>query len=268
MPTRHVVDGLGNLRHLKGWKPSLPHAAFRALHGGYVITSSNLLPESADTRTIAPYKVKDQGALGTCVCHSTTSALEYLLKRNGEDASLSRLWLYEQTRQREGTPLTEDSGCAVIDAVSVLSGGCPDESIWPYDMETWMLVAPPEVDELAKHRALFYYQCPTHATIKASIAQGFPVAMGMSLPNSALSPQTAQDGLIKFPGPTDDFAGGHSMLIVAYDDRQMVGADMGAYMVLNSWGDNWGKGGFAWVPYRFMLTGLMSDCWTLRHAEP
>ena len=36
---------------------------------------------------------------------------------------------------------------------------------------------------------------------------------------------------------------GHAMLVTGYDDR------MGAYRILNSWGDDWGDEGYAWLSY-------------------
>ncbi len=43
----------------------------------------------------------------------------------------------------------------------------------------------------------------------------------------------------------DSMSGGHCMTIVGYDDY-MYG---GAFEVMNSWGTNWGSGGFFWMPY-------------------
>lgn len=39
--------------------------------------------------------------------------------------------------------------------------------------------------------------------------------------------------------------GGHAMCVVGYDDYY----EGGSFLIMNSWGTDWGKGGFAWVRY-------------------
>lgn len=41
-------------------------------------------------------------------------------------------------------------------------------------------------------------------------------------------------------------SGGHAMVVIAYDDNKYGGS----FQVLNSWGEDWGNNGKAWVPYR------------------
>ena len=51
--------------------------------------------------------------------------------------------------------------------------------------------------------------------------------------------------------PTDDDRrqigfGGHAQCVVGYDDKKYGGA----FLIMNSWGPEWGTNGFAWVRYR------------------
>jgi hypothetical protein len=39
-------------------------------------------------------------------------------------------------------------------------------------------------------------------------------------------------------------AGGHALVVVGYDDRRQ------AFRLMNSWGANWGDGGYIWIKYR------------------
>lgn len=41
--------------------------------------------------------------------------------------------------------------------------------------------------------------------------------------------------------------GGHALVVVGYDDRR------GAYKVYNSWGTDWGDGGFGWMAYEIFV---------------
>jgi len=43
----------------------------------------------------------------------------------------------------------------------------------------------------------------------------------------------------------DSFAGNHAMCVVGYDDDKYGGA----FEIMNSWGTDWGNGGFIWIKY-------------------
>ena len=40
--------------------------------------------------------------------------------------------------------------------------------------------------------------------------------------------------------------GGHALVVVGYDDNKYEGA----FQIINSWGTNWGVGGFTWISYK------------------
>ena len=43
--------------------------------------------------------------------------------------------------------------------------------------------------------------------------------------------------------------GGHAQCIVGYDDNHVTADGTGAFLVVNSWGANWGNGGYYWLSY-------------------
>ncbi|MEN9444633.1 MAG: hypothetical protein RIS47_1523, partial [Bacteroidota bacterium] len=76
---------------------------------------------------------------------------------------------------------------------------------------------------------------------KKSLSEGKPVVIGMMLPESFFTVR----GLWR---PTEDPsvpAGGHAMCVIGYDDNQ----DGGVFEIMNSWGTEWGNGGFFTVGY-------------------
>ena len=57
------------------------------------------------------------------------------------------------------------------------------------------------------------------------------------------------------------------MMAVGYDDNHVIGGVAGALMVRNSWGVNWGVGGYGWMPYAYITRGLAADFWSLTQAK-
>ena len=72
------------------------------------------------------------------------------------------------------------------------------------------------------------------------------------------------DGIseVPFPYPGDELLGGHAMLAVGYDDERMIGENQGAILARNSWGPEWGDGGYAWLAYEWIESRLAVDFWS------
>ena len=69
----------------------------------------------------------------------------------------------------------------------------------------------------------------------------------MMVGGSYMQPMMGQDVW----NPTQDDAsmmgfGGHAQCVVGYDDAKYGGA----FLIMNSWGPQWGNNGFAWVRYK------------------
>jgi C1A family cysteine protease len=61
------------------------------------------------------------------------------------------------------------------------------------------------------------------------------------------------------PSTAEQVIGGHAVLAVGYDDATR------RFTVRNSWGKDWGKGGYFFMPYSYLLDdNLAADFWTIR----
>tara|TARA_B110000879_G_scaffold126912_1_gene167302 strand:- start:3782 stop:5284 length:1503 start_codon:yes stop_codon:yes gene_type:complete len=64
--------------------------------------------------------------------------------------------------------------------------------------------------------------------------------------NALSSRCVSSDGLYTYPRPYKESTWGHAMVIIGYDDYKFGGA----FLVVNSWGKDWGKDGFMWLRYK------------------
>jgi len=217
------------------------------------------LPTQVDLRKKCS-SIVDQGQLGSCTANAIVSGLrEYLLEQKAAWVALSRLFLYWQERNMEDT-VSEDSGAEIRDGMKVLNqiGVCPEVD-WPYDISTF--TNPPTdkmVADTAPYKVAEYHRITSLAQLKAALAEGLPVVIGIEVYESFESDDVASSGVVPMPDTTkEQDLGGHAVLVVGYDD------DKSQLIVRNSWGITWGDLGYFYLPYDY-YNKYSSDCWTSR----
>ncbi|MBP2642161.1 MAG: xylellain [Firmicutes bacterium] len=218
------------------------------------------LPAKVDLRKKCS-PVVNQGELGSCTANAIASGLrEYLLiNKETKWIQLSRLFLYWQERYLEGT-VNEDSGAEIRDGMKVLNqiGVCP-EADWPYDITTF--TNPPtdkmNVDAMP-YKVKEYHRIISLASLKAALAEGLPVVIGIDVYESFESDEVANTGIVPMPDTkSEQLLGGHAVLVVGYDDSKSQ------LIVRNSWGYVWGDAGYCYLPFAY-YEKFASDCWTSR----
>lgn len=223
------------------------------------------LPRAVDLRPWMP-RVEDQGALGSCCANALVGALEYLSYREtGVRVELSRLFVYYNQRLWDGA-VRDDLGATVVDGVRVLSRlGAPMEPSWPYARQLFA-VQPPEpiYAEAARHKVRDWWSIPIDVdAMRACLAAGFPVVFGTRVTESFM--RAPRSGVIEMPGAADrDDArhGRHALMLVGYDDGQQ------RFVVRNSWGNDWGDGGYCTMPYAYLGNRTWTrNAWALRLTE-
>lgn len=224
------------------------------------------LPPAVDWRADpAMPPIYAQGPLSSCVLHATGAALQWDAARQGEEDFLpSFLQMYYDTRALEGT-LPVDCGCCVRDAFKVIaSTGYCHESVWPYDISRFREPPPPQAyADAARHTAIEYLSVPQNEQqIKAALASGFLVVFGFAVYASFESQAVARTGVVPMPSASEHQIGGHSMVLVGYDDSPRL------WIPRNSWSAAWGMDGYCTMQYEYLLDpGLASDFWAVRRIS-
>ena len=229
-------------------------------------------PKTVDLREWCS-PVEDQDSLGSCTANAAIGLVEYYQKRSfGTYVDASRLFVYKVTRNL--LHWTGDTGAFLRTAMKALVVfGAPPEDYWPYTISDFDAEPPAFCYSFAaNYKAIQYYRhdqasdSPEDvlASIKNHLAAGHPSMFGFTVYNSIWE---AEDGKIPYPSATDRVTGGYAVVAVGYDDSIKIGSKKGALLVRNSWGKDWGKQGYGWLPYAYVEEGLADDFWSVISAD-
>jgi C1A family cysteine protease len=244
-----------------GWLPDLPdHRDF--LYAA-IAPKVARLPRKVDLQAKCS-PVENQGQLGSCTANALVGALEFLEINDGARfVDLSRLFVYYNERLIEGT-VNQDSGAFLRDGIKSLAkqGVCPEEQ-WPYKIAAFTRKPSPACYATAKkHRITSYHRIVTVEEMRTCLADGRPFVFGFTVYESFESAAVAKSGILNLPTARERVVGGHAVMSVGYNDTAQ------RFLVRNSWGANWGKGGYFTIPYAYLSDrNLSDDFWTIRSAE-
>ena len=218
--------------------------------------SLSALSTKVDLRNKMP-AIFDQGELGSCTAQATIGLACYLQIVAGFQYIMpSRLFTYYNTRLLEGN-VGVDSGGTIRTAMSVLAKyGCPNESLWWYDISKFTVRPSQLVYNDGLHRKTMAYARVNQdlKSMKIALNSQHPIVLGFTVYPSFMN--VGKDGLVHMPENADP-VGGHAILIVGYDDTK------GRFIVRNSWGTSWGDNGYCYFPYEYLTNvHLASDLWT------
>ena len=287
MSQRVRAGGTVQGRRGLGWLPDYPDLRDYTPHSDEVkpllAKTAVAKPKAKKAATKADLRqwcspVEDQGQIGSCTAHAGVGMLEYFERKlYGKHIDASRRFLYKVTRalgQLEG-----DSGAFLRTTIgAMVLFGLPPEDYWPYSEAEFDEEPPAFCYAFAQnYQAAKYYRLDPAGTdrtevlssIKSHLASQLPAMFGFTVYGSIAG--AGDDGKIPFPGKGDKVAGGHAVMAVGYDDAVEIpnpeGKTKGAILIRNSWSNEWGEGGYGWLPYDYVLEGLADDWWVLIDNE-
>jgi len=199
---------------------------------------------------------RNQGREGSCTGQALAAACDFAVMRDVRDGlhhgpfmPFSPQWIYYHERAMEGR-VSEDAGASLFDGLGVVSSqGIATEAAWPYS-HGFRAAPPKEVDRNAAQARVVNAEIlePDADTIIATLQAGFPIVFGSTVFASFESDAVAKTGEVPMPRDGESIVGGHAMLCAGVF-RTVHGFRV---RVLNSWGAEWGDGGWCTFPLEYL----------------
>ncbi|MCM8812873.1 MAG: C1 family peptidase [Candidatus Omnitrophica bacterium] len=215
------------------------------------------VPEQVDW-TSQMSVVRDQGNEGSCVGHAVVAVKEFQERRQyGRAFDFSERFAYEYAKRYDEWEGEGYEGTSIRGAMKALTKhGVCEESYWPYKPQKKGKPDPQALNNaylyrISVYRSLTYYdkiegtQRVNLDALKRALAEVGPVAVGFAIYGDDWF-NVGPDGVIK-DSKSKVFNGGHAVCLVAYDEKEKI------FSLKNSWSAHWGKAGYGFLSYDFML---------------
>ena len=213
-------------------------------------TGRDILPKEFSLLPYAP-PIMDQGRQGTCTayavayCGMSTS----LLLEKGTYTPFSPMCLYNRIKDQDDDECSE--GSFIREALNYSKNH--GVSQWS-DYEEYLCRKDYSYDEYDNQIVDFEEINISVYDFKQELSKYRPVVIAMrsywdtvDRRRSLSSYNVNEEGLWTCDPATYSYCyGGHAMCIIGYDDNKFGGA----FLVQNSYGEDWGKAGYFWLPYQ------------------
>lgn len=202
-------------------------------------------------------KVENQRNQGACQGHSVSTATEwcYYIASNDLTVQLSRAMGYYESQRLDG--IRGDRGSTISAGAKLVSEtGICEERLWPYP-SSYRPQRPSNYDELLQNARRFRIgqtrRLTTYDGIRTFLGSGqggISIGIGWNNSVSRAVVETYRSG-----------GGGHAIALLACSERKDSSGRPYIWM-LNSWGANWGNGGWSeWAPRA--IEQMMRAQWTV-----
>lgn len=273
----NALNVKNRMRNPSGWYRDVPdHRDFTLRHETVTDATAGLRarddqrPDYIDWREYCP-PVERQTWFAVSGVQACIGMVQYFERRaHGRQIAPSRVFVYKNARRLEHG--CEHGGVSLRATLKAIRRfGLPPESLWPHCEDN--LDREPDAFAYSfgeESNAMSYVRVDARnvqgqAVLESAcslLAGGFCFVLGFPLSGTS-------DGSAWLPYPAlfDAWHGGHAVLAVGYDDRLRIRSDKGAFLIRNSWGAQWGEGGYGWLPYSYVREGLAADLWTIMRPD-
>lgn len=195
-------------------------------------------PLAAGMFDLFPYigKIKSQGAIGSCGSHAIITAYEILLRKESPKWFIegSELAHYYQVRKLIGT-FPNDSGQDLRSGLKIMNhqGMCP-EAFNPYNVNRYnqepVNLGWGRFWKISKYERVFSVD-----SMKEALLLKRPVVLATGFWKDFVD----YHGGVLDKVPEKMLRGGHAVVAIGWNSKEKN------FLILNSWGADWGDGGFA-----------------------
>lgn len=198
--------------------------------------------------------VKNQQSLGSCTGHTFSSSIEWICRAYlNKQPVLSPLFFYAEELIADGNFPNDDGSDGVTGCNVAVTKGCCEDSLYP-DASQQIKQPTPEMLANALEYRMGAYHGLTGSAVAISVLGDptpWPVEIGFMVCASFEGDQLAETGIYN-PGPSESIIGGHEVLAVGYDVAPtpvLRPAECPpAFLIQNSWGEDWALKGYFWMP--------------------
>jgi C1A family cysteine protease len=218
--------------------------------------SKNPIPEKVSLLKYCPPR-KNQGQQGSCVGWSSGYAARTILfsKATGKkpkDVAFSPSYVYNQIA------LKDCQGTYLQKAMELMQrkGALPFSEFGYNEYDCGKQPTSSQQDLAGQYKTKGFNRLTKGGNnysvdmlgVKQNLSQGAPVVIGMMVGGTFM---TKMNGRELWRPTSKDYNkrgfGGHAMCVIGYDDYKTQ--KEGAFQIMNSWGESWGKKGIFWITY-------------------
>ncbi|UCE81235.1 MAG: hypothetical protein JSV94_02080 [Methanobacteriota archaeon] len=221
------------------------------------------LPEAVNLSALPTFPaVGNQSSQPSCAAWAATyyaygfqeaTDNDWTLAPLGEPSQLiSPAWTYARSNAGRDLGSNMESNMRVIQ-----DWGAATMATMPFDEYEYVdMGSPSAFREAPAHRAsevfnIEYSGASTIEEIKLLVAEGIPVTFGIDA--NEYYPAFSDGNHIITSQEYDSLDLNHAQTIVGYNDTITDDDEVGAFWVVNSWGDGWGIDGFYWFTYDALM---------------
>ena len=151
-----------------------------------------------------------------------------------------------------------DRGSYITEAINILTAeGCATFATMPYNQDDY-LTQPSQaaIAEATNYKCVIWRKVNflDRSEIKGFLYSGAPLVISIQAGTNLYNANIKNTNYI-YRSLGDSSLGGHAVTLVGYSD------DRSAFKFINSWGADWGDGGYAWIDYSFFPNVCREAYW-------